>query len=365
MRSVLRSLLLLAFLQVGVAVAAEETPLSRIAFGSCANQDKPQPIWEAVVETKPERFLFLGDNIYADTDDMNLLRKKYALLGEQPGYQLLKKTCPVLATWDDHDYGANDAGAEYPRKKESQQIFLDFFGVGKDDPRRKQEGVYSAQVIGPPGKRVQIILLDGRYFRSPLKKEFVPGEPGDGFRGKYSPNTDPKATLLGEAQWRWLEAQLRVPAEVRLIGSGIQVVPDEHGSEMWANLPHERQRLFRLIRETKANGVVFLSGDRHLAEIARLPADHKDGVGYPLYDITSSSLNVPSGNFTPAKTRFSNEINSYRVGLTYFEVNFGNVLIDWAEADPVLRLQVRDEKGGVILQHRLKLSQLQIPQAKP
>src|SRR5438046_491914 len=109
--------------------AADESLLSRVAFGSCAKQDKPQPIWDAVVERKPELFVFLGDNIYADTQDMDVMRAKYALLGKQPGYQKLKKTCPILATWDDHDYGANDAGAEYPRKKEAQQVFLDFFGV--------------------------------------------------------------------------------------------------------------------------------------------------------------------------------------------------------------------------------------------
>jgi len=339
---------------------AGEPILSRIEFGSCAKQDKPQPIWDAVIETKPQLFAFLGDNIYADTEDMQVMRAKYALLGNQPGYQKLKQSCPIIATWDDHDYGANDAGAEYPKKRESQQVFLDFFGVPMDDPRRKQEGVYSSYLYGPKGKRVQVILADGRYFRSPLKKGFKPGEPGEGYRGNYAPNTDPDATMLGETQWRWLETQLKVPADLRIIGSGVQVVPDEHGSEMWGNFPNERKKLFRLIRDTKANGVIILSGDRHLAEISRLPADHRDGVGYPLYEVCSSSLNTPSGNFTRSKVRFANEINSYRVGLTYFDVNFGNVLIDWDQADPVIRLQVREEKGGVVLQQRLQLSQLRM-----
>jgi alkaline phosphatase D len=347
--------LLLSVVPLGVA---GEKALSRIAFGSCAKQDKPQPIWDTVVETRPELFVFLGDNIYADTQDMDVMRAKYKLLAEQPGFIKLKKTCPIIATWDDHDYGGNDAGAEYPKKHESQQVFLDFFGIPKDDPRRKQEGVYSSQFYGPAGKRVQIILLDGRYHRSPLKPGFKPGEPGEGFRGKYVPNTDDGATMLGEAQWRWLEQQLKVPAEIRLIGSGIQVVADEHGSETWGNFPNERKRLFRLIRETKANGVVLLSGDRHLAEISRLSADSAVGVGYPLFDITSSSLNLPSGNKNKADVRFANEINSYRVGLTYFDVNFGFIHVDWDAADPVIRCQVRDEKGGVMLQQRLKLSQL-------
>ena len=76
------------------------------------------------------------------------------------------QTCPILATWDDHDLGANDAGGDYPKKDESQKIFLDFFGDPADSPRRHRPGVYDAKVFGPEGKRVQVILLDTRYFRS-------------------------------------------------------------------------------------------------------------------------------------------------------------------------------------------------------
>ena len=340
------------------AARAAEPVLSRVAFGSCAKENQPQPIWDAVVDTQPQAFLFIGDNIYADTKDMDVLRAKYRLLGEQPGYKKLKAACPVLATWDDHDFGADDSGADYPLRRESQQVFLDFFDAPPDDVRRKRDGVYSAQVFGPEGKRVQLILLDTRYFRSPLQTGYEPGERGEGRRGKYLPSTDPSATLLGEAQWTWLAEQLKTPAEVRLIASSIQVIPDDHGWEKWGNFPRERERLFRLIRDTKASGVVLLSGDRHLAEISRLRADDPAGVAYPLYDVTSSSLNAPSGNQTRAGTRFANEINSHRLGNVYFEVNFGTIQIDWDQPDPVIRAQVRDATGDVVLQQRFGLSTL-------
>ncbi|MFM8218467.1 MAG: alkaline phosphatase D family protein, partial [Planctomycetaceae bacterium] len=249
--------------------------------------------------------------------------------------------------------------AEFPKRRESQQLLLDFLEVPADDPRRTREGVYHAEVHGPPGRRVQVILLDARYHRSPLRQGFVNGEPGEGVRGRYVPNDDPEATVLGNAQWAWLEAQLKVPAEVRLICSGVQVLPDEHGWEKWGNFPRERQRLLSLIGETGARGVVFLSGDRHLAEISRLPGGHPAGVGYPLWEVTSSSLNTPSGNLTGGGVRFANERNSLRVGLTWFETNFGTIEIDWSMADPLLRLQVRDEQGGVVLQQRVALSELQ------
>src|SRR5262249_24558192 len=171
----------LLFLLVIVSTAgAEDKPLTRIVFASCADQDKPLPIFEKICDQKPELYIAMGDNIYADLkrepglDEMASMRKKYEKLAALPGWQRLLKTCPMLVTWDDHDYGKNDAGGDYPHMDESQQIFLDFFNVPKDSPRRTQKGVYNSAIIGPPGKRVQVILLDLRYFRSKLKKSARP-----------------------------------------------------------------------------------------------------------------------------------------------------------------------------------------------
>lgn len=348
------ALSLLTCLQGSAATVRGEEPLSRIAFGSCCRQDRPAPIWDTIAAQNPERFLFIGDNIYGDSQDMEVLRAKWKLLTDMPGYQKLKATCPILATWDDHDYGVNDGGLEYPKRKESQQLFLDVFGEPADSPRRKREGVYDASIIGPAGKRVQFILLDTRYHRSPLAKAKEQAEEGEGIRGPYGPSEDPQATILGETQWKWLAEELRKPAEVRILASSIQVIAEEHGSEKWGNFPRERERLFKTIKDAKAGGVIMISGDRHLAEISRQDA----GVGYPLYDITSSSLNVPSGNFTSTGARWKNEVNRHRVGLEFFETNFGTITIDWSEADPLLRLQVRDENGKVVLQQRVRLSEL-------
>ena len=343
----------------GQGVPADDLPLSRISFGSCAKQDQPQPIWEAIVAGQPELFVFLGDNIYGDSSEIDVLRAKYALLNEQPGFKRLRQVCPVVATWDDHDYGKDDAGAEFTMRRESQQVFLDFLGVEKSDPRRTQEGVYWSKIFGPSGKRVQVILLDARYFRGPLKKGYDAREPGEGFRGKYGPNTDDDATVLGDVQWAWLAEQLKISAEVRVIGSSYQVLSNRHGSEMWGNFPQERERLLRLLRDSHAGGIVMISGDRHLAELATLSKIDEFSIGYPLHEATSSSLNAPSGNLTKAGVRFANEINPYRAGLTFFDVNYGNILIDWTVANPVVRLQVCDEKGTVVLQQRNSLSDLQ------
>ena len=324
-------------------------PLTRIAFGSCADQDRPLPIFDTIAAAKPELLLLIGDNIYADLDKSKkvtpeLIQQKYDTLAKLPGFKKLKATCPILATWDDHDFGKNDGGGEWLLKDDAQKLFLDFFGTGPDDPRRRQKGVYSSAILGPVGKRVQILLLDTRYHRGPLKK--APFDPVNKIAG-YLPNTDPDATILGAEQWKWLEGELKKPAEVRLLISSIQVIADEHPFEKWANFPRERDHLYDLIKTTGANGVVILSGDRHLAEVS---LDTK-AVGYPLYDVTSSGFNQGS------KAWRAPEKNTRRVSAMPFGDNFGMVLIDWS-GDPRLTLQVRDEDGDVTCGVKVHLSTL-------
>ncbi len=347
-RGVARFTSALAALMLLASAARAGEPIARIAFGSCARQDRPQLIWDAIRKDRPDVLVLLGDNIYGDTEDMQTLRDKYAQFAAVPEFAALRNECRLLATWDDHDYGANDAGAEFSKRAESQQVMLDFLGVATDSPRRRREGVYHAQVFGPQGRRVQVILLDTRYFRSPLRKG-EPGREGDGRLGRYVPNDDPEATVLGEAQWAWLHEQLQQPAELRVIASSIQVIAEDHRFEKWANFPRERERLFKLIAETRAAGVVFISGDRHMAELSRMDA----GAGYALYDVTSSALNQTS--------QWYNEINRHRWSRSYFEPNYGLISIDWSAADPLVTLEVRKEDGGVAILCELKLSELGAP----
>lgn len=318
--------------------------LSRILFGSCVKQAQPAPIFDAVNARKPELFVFLGDNIYGDTEDMQVLSDKYAKLGAIPGFAQLRETTRVLATWDDHDYGVNDGGADYSKRVESERIFLDFWKDAADSPRRKRPGVYDSYVFGPEGRRVQFILLDTRYFRSPLKKAAVRRT-----GGPYTPDNSPDKTVLGDAQWKWLTEQLRVPAELRIIATSIQCISSDDGQETWSNLPRERERFFKLIAQSKANGVVLISGDRHWSELSSVT----DGLPYRLYDLTSSSLNQPHGRGTPTLNQFRH------LPTTYHKENFGEIAIDWSRDDPLVTLQIRDMQGAVQIEHDVALSELQ------
>ena len=344
---------MIAFAALALSLAAppplqEDKPLSRIAFGCCSTQERPLPIFDAIVARKPELYLALGDNIYADTEEMKVMAAKYDIMKHLPGYAKLRDTCPMLATWDDHDYGKNDAGVEYPRKKEAQQLFLDFFDIPANSPRRTQEGVYNASIVGPVGKRVQFIFMDLRYFRSPLKR----GKRAPGMT--YTPyigNTDADATMLGEVQWKWLAEQLKQPAEIRFLISSVQLLAEDHGFEKWQNFPNERSKLFDLIRASKANGLIVLSGDRHLAELSCM----EDAIDYPLYDLTSSGLNMASKVWRPV------EVNRHRVATMPYGDNFGMIHIDWEtkEKDPLITLEVRDDQGEIAIRHKIPLSILQ------
>lgn len=288
----------------------------------------------------------MGDNIYADKGGLPMMKEKYALLKQSRFFQGLRSKGDILATWDDHDFGKNDGGAEYEQKKEAQKEFHDWLDEPADSPRRQQEGVYSVRTYGPEGKRVQVIMLDTRYFRGELKK--VPKDKAL-IGGPHVATDDARTTMLGAAQWQWLEKVLRQPAEIRLIVSSIQFAPEVHGGECWANMPHEQQRMLEVLQRTRAAGVIFLSGDRHWCEFSRI-----DGpTGYPLWDFTSSSMTQKHPRGTPTQNRFR------ALTKTYHLPNVGLLQIEWADQDTTINVQVIDVDGKAQLDHRLSLRELQ------
>ena len=326
-------------------LSAQARPLSRIACGSCADQAAPQPIWEPILARQPELFVFIGDNVYGDfnTADGTGLKRAYAKVEDVAGYNKLRSSVPHLAVWDDHDYGSNDGGADFPHKALSKELFLEFWKVPANDIRRSREGIYDSHIVGPDGQRVQLILLDMRWFRSPLRRTDQRGAPG---KERYLPDPDPAKTMLGDVQWAWLAGELRKPAELRLIVSSIQVLAEGHGWERWGNFPLEHQKLYATIRTSGAKGVVLLSGDRHIGALYReTPA----GL-HPLYEMTSSGLNKA---FRAAK-----EPGPNRLGALYAAPNFGAIDIDWRGRK--LTLALLDESGSTQRTVDIAFDELQI-----
>lgn len=304
-------------------LTSEEEEITRIAFGSCNRQNRPQPLWQPIVSDNPDLWIWMGDNIYGDSPNMDTLRAKYAMQDQVADYQNLKRTSKIIGIWDDHDYGINDGGKFFAQKATSQQLMLDFLDVPQDAPERKREGAYAAHLFGKGENLVKVILLDARYHRDTLMR----------IDRVYQPNVD--GQILGEEQWKWLENELKTSsAKVNLIVSGIQFLPTQHAYEKWANFPQERERLLSLIAASGANTPILLSGDRHIAELMKLTDERfPDGI----YEITASGL-------THTWSTISEEPNRYRIGDLIAKLNYGLAEIDWKNQE--IAFQIKGEAGA-------------------
>ena len=284
-----------------------------IAFGSCSRQYNPNQRWFDVIKNDPDIWIWLGDNIYGDTHDMGLMREKYAHQKADSGYQLLLQSgTSIIGTWDDHDYGVNDGGKNYSKKDESKELFIDFLDIPEESQINEHDGVYQSYEYNFNDHLLKIILLDTRYFRDTIERNFM--------TRAYKPNMT--GDILGEEQWLWLEKEINESnADLILLGSSIQVIPEEQIYEKWGNFPKARKRLFDLLEKYPDKRVVILSGDRHIAEISEISLEN---LNYPLYDFTSSGL-------THTWQREDEEENKYRVSDFIIDLNFGLILIDWKE----------------------------------
>ena len=288
----------------------------KIGLGSCLDQDYPQPIWQSIKKEDLNYFIFLGDNVYGDTRYGSLRKMKSA-------YDKQKKVLPdflndisIFSIWDDHDFGINDGGADYRFKRRAQELYLDFWEITKDDDRSNREGIYFSKNEIFFDKKFKFIFLDTRFFRSKLK----------GKKSNYIENIEPDATILGNAQWTWLENELKSDFDFLFIFSSIQIIAKDHRFEKWSNFPNERAKLFELLEQFNDKTILF-SGDRHRAGIYR-----KNGI----IEVTSSSMNKPGSSFS--------ETDSYLIGKTYPQENYGVLEI----LENTIHIKIKDIKGNTL-----------------
>ena len=324
-----------------------ETTLVKIAFGSCADEEKPQPIWSTIIQYKPQLFLFLGDNVYGDKIagrrvkksllEKSLLNAYQKAEKNQPEFNQFRQVTPHMVIWDDHDYGLNDAGKELSFKEKSKSAFLDFWKVDITDIRRGRDGIYYSKTYGPHGKKIQIIMLDTRTFRSGLRlsDSRLPGQ------GPYRPNEDISTTILGKKQWKWLKQVLKEKADIRFIVSSVQIIANQHKWEKWGNFPHEKQKLYSLLIQNQLKNVFFISGDRHFGAIYQ---EKINDVVTP-FEVTASSFTNPfTGKEIP---------DSSRIGRIYGKINFGSIEIDWKSKN--LILSIRNLAGIPVISKTIQL----------
>jgi len=243
----------------------------RLAFGSCCRiqTDPEQRIWNAVRALEPDLFLWLGDNIYADSDDAGAITALYGQSRTVERLEPLLRSTPHLATWDDHDFGFNASDGTNPIKAKALDLFKQFW-ANPSYGEAGNPGVYFKQHYGG----VDLFVLDGRYHRTPSSAK-------DG----------PEKTMLGATQKAWLKRELRAsraPFKVLVSGGGFSSAESDGDSDSWGAYLTERNEIFDFIRDHGIGGVLCISGDSHMGELNCIP--RSDVGGYDIYDLCSSPL---------------------------------------------------------------------------
>jgi alkaline phosphatase D len=247
-----------------------EAATFRVAFGSCPKfqDDRVQPIWPVISGFEPELFFWIGDNIYGDTLDPDILREEYRRQRDVSGLQPLLHNVSHLAVWDDHDFALNNHDRENPIKFEALEAFKDYW-ANPSYGLPETPGVFFSYSYG----KVDFFFVDDRFYRDP----------------NSDPDT-PEKTMLGTAQFEWLKNELAASEAVFKVivsGSGFSNAKGESG-DSWAAFLHERNRLFDFIRDSEITGVVLATGDSHVGELNVIP--WSENGGYDLYDLVSSPL---------------------------------------------------------------------------
>lgn len=304
----------------------------RVCFGSCNLHFRPQDHWQEIMKKGPDQWFFLGDNIYGDTRDIETLKKKYRTLDNNPYFAKFKKTVPYEAIWDDHDFGEDGADRTYPLKKESQKAFLDFFNIPKSDSRHHQEGIYNSKTYSDG--RIKVYFLDCRYFRDPKKgKDY---------------------TLLGEAQWQWLEEEFaQSRAQVNLIVSPIGVLLNRlFVTEDWAEYPNEKDRLLELVAKYDLSGTFFLSGDKHFGAAIKRKWN-RNGKRVRYYEFQSSGLtHSPSKSLRKLIKVFYGRKN------VLVEKNFATIDFDFTEKYAQMFWEVKSLESSKTLRRSFYLNSI-------
>jgi len=304
----------------------------KIAFGSCLDQENPQPIWNSIYKEDIDSFVFLGDNVYGDipSGKLNKMREAYKLQAKMIPSWLFKKNVEMI--WDDHDFGKNDGGSSYPLKQEAQKLYLDFWKIPNDDIRQQRDGIYANKILYIDNFIINLILLDTRYFRSDLNKT-------KGIKPVYLKNEELNATILGDQQWSWLMEVMQIKSDLTIVATSIQLLPTEHRFEKWSNFPSDHFKLKKLLK-SQSRPIIVISGDRHQGAIYN---DEN------IYEITSSSLNKTISSIF----RRPKEVDKYMLGEMFSGENYGLITINTNQK--IIDLEIKDINGNMVLHKKLTL----------
>jgi alkaline phosphatase D len=242
-----------------------------VALGSCADERKfaDQPVWRWMLGQVPDLVVLLGDTPYIDSTDLAQQRARYASFYEQPELAELLRHVPFAGTWDDHDYASNDRFGAVEGRENARRAFLENHGGGAWGANG--QGIFTKRRVGD----MELFLLDTRWFADT----------------EASPFDAARRTLLGAAQWRWLQQELLAStAPFKILCSGMiwNEATRPGKVDHWGHWAHERDALFEWLGRKRIFGVLLVGGDIHRTRVVRHAT--RETVGYDVLELITSPL---------------------------------------------------------------------------
>ena len=193
----------------------------------------------------------------------------YDYLLTRPGQAALYRSTPIAYVWDDHDYGANDAGASSPGRSAARAAYrrtVPHYPVPAGDAPINQ-----AFTIG----RVRFVVTDDR-------------------------SEQDATTMLGEEQLSWLIDELTESSKTHALVVWASSVPwigaARADGDGWAAHPDERQRIADAIATADVNNLIMVSGDAHMVAIDDgTNSDYANGGGGGFPVLHAAALDRPGG----------------------------------------------------------------------
>lgn len=301
-------------------------------YGSCSNWKRDRyPLIETMADHQADFVLWLGDNLYLqpwEYDRAEGIERKYAHVRRHPSLNRLLSSKGQVATWDDHDFGRNDATRHWKYSDEAQRVFSRYWL--NPSPRNKTtKGIQTQFQVSD----IDFILLDGRSFRD-------------------HPNLGESPQMFGHEQLLWAKNNLlNSRAKLKILASGNQWLNEHNTFEGWNRYEEEQQAFLSWLAEKDIPGVIFLSGDRHFTEMLKL---EREGT-YPLYEASCSPL---TAGFV-RKMHNREKKNPLRVeGTLVRDNNYCEIRVTGEKEKRALSIRSIDKSGKTFWEKQIRFAEI-------
>lgn len=304
-----------------------------IAFGGGAGYvPHNERMWDTISACHPDAILLLGDNVYID-DPESVAMQQYTYQRRQsrPEWRSLTARVPVFTIWDDHDFSTNDSwggpdvSVPFWKKDWVFPVFRQNWANPGYAGGDEQPGCWYSFSIGD----VDFIMLDCRYYRT-------------------DPRRKPRS-MLGPVQKAWVEQQLKQStARIKVICSSVPWDFRTKGDSMdtWNGYKKEHESLLSFIEESRIEGVLLVSADRHRSDAWKIERPN----GYGFYEFNSSRLTNQHVHPTMEKKGAIFSYNRLQ--------SFGLISFDTTCDDPTIQYEVVNIDGERPHSLTVRLSEL-------